>query len=105
MSVLAFVDDLMDRSRISAAIPDVVFTRASDAGPDASVVFIDLGRYGDAVDAIRQAHPEAQLVAFGSHVDRDAFAAARAVGADTVVARSEFFRDPSAYTSGQGYDR
>ncbi len=58
-------------------------------------VFFDLSA-GDpvaapAILAYRQAAPEGcTFLAFGSHVDTDAFAAARAVGCDPVMPRSRF---------------
>jgi hypothetical protein len=94
--VVALVSDLMDRSRLSAAIPDIAF--AADAGSCASadVAVIDLARHGDAVAGVRAAAPGARIVAFGPHVDEEMLTDARAAGADLVLPRSRFFRDPSA---------
>jgi hypothetical protein len=47
------------------------------------------------VAAVRAVTP-GRIVAFGPHVDDDARDAARAAGADAVLARSVFFRDPAA---------
>jgi hypothetical protein len=99
MRVCALVGDLMDRSRIGTAIADVDFVRDPDGCRGADVVLVDLARSGDAISAVRQAAPEARLVAFGPHVDDAGADAARAAGADVVVARSRFFRDPSAALS------
>jgi hypothetical protein len=107
VAVLAFVDDLMDRSRISAAFPDVTYTRTVPADASAALVIVDLPRYGERVGAIRAALPSATIVAFGPHVDQAARVVALREGADEVFARSVFFRDPQAavQTSGQGYER
>jgi hypothetical protein len=94
--IVAMVDDLMDRSRLSAAIADVVFARTVEACAGADVVVVDLVRHGAWVAAVRAAVPGARIVAFGPHVDEDAFAQARADGADLALARSAFFRDPAA---------
>ena len=94
MIVVAFVSDLMDRSRISAALPGTTFTADPAATIDADVVLVDLGRAGDRISDIRAA-TAARIVGFGPHVDHDADADARAAGADVVVARSRFFRDPA----------
>ncbi len=94
--VVALVDDLMDRSRISAAWPDAVFTRDPAACAGADLVVVDLVRHGDAVAVIRAAAPAARVVGFAPHVDEDAPAAALAAGADAVLPRSRFFRDPAA---------
>ncbi len=37
-----------------------------------------------------------RIVCFGPHVDDEAAAAATAAGADVVMPRSRFFRDPAA---------
>jgi hypothetical protein len=96
MRVCALVSDLMDRSKISAAIPDAVFVREVAACAEADVVIVDLARFGDQVAAVRAFLPSARLVCFGPHVDEASAAAASADGADTVMPRSKFFRDPSA---------
>lgn len=93
MRVCALVSDLMDRSRISAAIPDVAFMLDGTA----DVVVIDLARSGPQVVAeIRAESPGIRIVCYGPHVDDEAADAARALGADVVLPRSRFFRDPTA---------
>jgi DNA-binding NarL/FixJ family response regulator len=94
--IVALVPDLMDRSRVSAALPTAVFARDVAACAGATVVIVDLGRHGDDVAALRIAAPDARIVAFGSHVDEARLESARAAGADLVLARSQFFRDPAA---------
>jgi hypothetical protein len=95
--VVAFVPDLMDRSRLSAALADVRFVRAAgdlvDAG--AAVVVVDLGRPG-VVDVLPRLGG-ARVVGFGSHVDRATLDAAKAAGCDVVLARSAFFADPARW--------
>jgi hypothetical protein len=93
--VAATTTDLMDRSRIGAAIPGVIF--GIDAAAD--VVIVDLARGAQQVAEVRAALPEARVVCYGPHVDDDAAAAARAAGADVVMPRSRFFRDPVAAIS------
>jgi DNA-binding NarL/FixJ family response regulator len=90
--VCALVSDLMDRSRLSASIPDVQF--ALNAGVD--VVIIDLARGAQLVPEIRAEMPGVRIVCYGPHVDDEAAEAARAAGADVVLPRSRFFRDPAA---------
>jgi hypothetical protein len=96
MRVCAVVGDLMDRSRIGAAIDGVEFVRDAGGCAGADVVLVDLARSGDAVAAVRAAAPAARVVAFGPHVDDEGAQAARTAGADVVVPRSRFFRDPGA---------
>ena len=82
----------MDRSRIGASIPGVRF----DLDPSAEVVIVDLARDAARVAEIRAAMPGARIVCYGPHVDDDAADAARTAGADVVMPRSRFFRDPAA---------
>ena len=99
MKVVALTSDLMDRSRITAAIAGVTFARDPADCAEADVVIVDLARFGSEVAGLRGALPEARIVAFGPHVDEDAAAAARESGADLVWPRSRFFRDPAAALS------
>jgi len=103
MRVVAYVPDLMDRSKVSAAVPDVRFVARPDdlaeAADGAGVAVVDLGRPGvlDVLPAV--VATGARVVAFGSHVDRATLDAARAAGCTEVLPRSAFFRDlPSLLT-------
>ena len=98
--VCALVSDLMDRSKISAAVPDASFVRTADKCADADVVIVDLARFGGEVAPARVAAPAARLVCFGPHVDEEGAAAASAAGADAVLPRSQFFRDVAAAVGG-----
>ncbi len=97
--VVAFVDDLLDRSRVANALPDVAFARDPAAVDSADVVLVDVATHGAEVAALRAARPQARIVAFGRHTDTEALDAARAAGADVVWPRSRFFRDPAAAIS------
>src|SRR5262249_44581409 len=96
--VVALVSDLMDRSRLNAVLDEVEFASDPAACADAEVVIVDLGRHGKAVAAVRRAAPGARIVAFGPHVDEALLDQARRDGADAVLPRSQFFRDPAAAT-------
>src|SRR5919204_3354518 len=93
MVLCALVTDLMDRSRLSAVIPDVRF----ELVPDADVVIVDLARFADRVPDIRVSHPRARIVGFGPHGEDFS-----SVDADLVLPRSKFFRDPAAYGGSGG---
>jgi DNA-binding NarL/FixJ family response regulator len=99
--VCALVSDLMDRSRIGGAISDVEFVRAAAECAGADVVLVDLARFGAEVGAARKAAPDARLVCFGPHVDESAAEAAVRTGANVVLPRSRFFRDPAAAIRGE----
>jgi len=92
--IVALVDDLMDRSRLLAAVPDATTIATAAEASGADIVVIDLVRHGDAVSDVRRVAPAARIVAFGPHVDDDLLAAAHDNGADVVLPRSRFFRDP-----------
>jgi len=94
--IVALAGDLMDRSRLTSAIPEIelLATPAEVAGAD--VVVVDLARHAGALAAVRHHAPDARIVGYGPHVDTDTLAAATAAGADRVLARSRFFRDPRA---------
>jgi hypothetical protein len=98
--VVAFTPDLMDRSRLSAAAPHVVFVRTAEAleaaAPDADVVVVDLARAG-VLDVVARIAAGVAVVGYGSHVDADLLAAARDAGCRDVLARSAFFADPASW--------
>ncbi len=100
MRVVALVPDLMDRSRLAAAVDGVEFTGGAGGAAGADVVVVDLARHAGSVPELRTVAPSARIVAFGPHVDDETLAAARAAGADEVMPRSRFFRDPAAAVAG-----
>ena len=95
MRVVAWVPDLMDRSRLGGAVPDATFVREAAECAGADCVVIDLGVGVEAVAAVRAVAPEARVLCFGPHVDGELADHARAEGADEVMPRSRFFRDPA----------
>ena len=95
----------MDRSRISAAIPDVTFVRAAGEVDTADIVIVDVRIGVEGIGAVRAGLPEVRIVGFGPHVDDEAIQQARAAGADTAMPRSRFFRDVHAAAFGPLTDR
>jgi len=96
--VVALVGDLLDRSKIAAAIPDTAF--ASTPEEDADTVVIDVKAHPDAVAAVRELVPAARVVVYGRHDNPEALAAATSSGAATALPRSRFFHDPAAAIRG-----
>jgi hypothetical protein len=92
MRVLAFVPDLMDRSRVSGVVGDAKFVDTVDAlvpaSADADIVLVDISRAG-AVEALRLLRCP-RIVGFTNHTDKAAMEAARDAGA-VPMARSDFF--------------
>lgn len=100
MRVVALVGDLLDRSKIAAALPDTQFASAAADCADADVIVIDVKVHPDAVSEARKAAPAARVIAYGRHDNPAALEDARAEGADTALPRSRFFRDPAAAIGG-----
>jgi hypothetical protein len=98
--VLALVGDLLDRSKIAAAVPGAQFVATPDDSAGADVVVIDVKAHPDAVGAARKLAPKARIVAYGRHDNPAALETARADGADAALPRSRFFRDPAAAIGG-----
>lgn len=101
MRVVALVGDLMDRSKIAAALPEAAFVAGPDECAGADTVVVDVKAHPGAVAASRRAAPAARIVAYGRHDDRAALAGARADGADEAMPRSRFFHDPAAAIGGE----
>lgn len=97
--VVALVSDLMDRSRLSVAVPGIELASDLAAVAGADVVVVDLTRHAGALADVRSRAPDAFLVAYGPHVDDAALEAARSAGADRVLPRSRFFKDAAAALS------
>ena len=92
MKLALIVPDLMDRSRITAALAETQIVEPHAA----EVIVVDIARALDQVATARAVAPRARIVCFGPHVDDASADAARAAGADIVLPRSKFFRDVSA---------
>jgi hypothetical protein len=92
MAVYAYVPDLMDRSKVVAAVPSAVVV--ADVGhltpAEGDTVVLDLGRPA-ALDAVATlCGTGARVIGFASHVDRARIDQARAAGCE-VLPRSAFF--------------
>lgn len=91
--VVAYVPDLMDRSKLTS-VGDVRFVATPDELGDASagadLVVVDLSRPG-VLEALGRLGGGVRTVGFGSHVDHGLLAAAGAAGCDEVLPRSRFF--------------
>ncbi len=99
--VLAYVPDLIDRSKVGAAARVTFVARPSELASLArpgQVVVVDLNRPG-VLDALPQVVANgARVVAFGSHVERATLEAAAALGCQALP-RSQFFRSLGALLS------
>jgi CheY-like chemotaxis protein len=103
MSAVVFLtSDLMFSSRVLGAANALGLKLQLVAGNDVAgklssecrLVLVDLSLPGlklsEAIAAIRETAPAAQIIAYGPHVDEQALAAAQAAGADLVLSRGQF---------------
>ena len=97
-TVAAYVPDLMDRSKLPAGTA-FAGTPGALVDMEADVVVVDLSRPG--VLDVLPLLAGRRVVGFGSHVDTDLLAAARAAGCTEVLPRSAFFADPSRVLGGR----
>ena len=89
--VVAYVPDLMDRSKVAAAGRDIIFVDDPKALPDTpgDLVVVDLMRPG--VLEVLPALKGRRVVGFGRHTERALLEAAAAAGCGEVLPRSSFF--------------
>ena len=92
-TVVAYVPDLMDRSKVAAAVPGTRFVarldQLAEEAAGADVVVVDLSRPGVLDHLPTRAK---RLVGFASHVDRETIDRAADAGVE-VLTRNAFFRD------------
>jgi hypothetical protein len=89
VNIVAYVPDLMDRSKLAAA-GDVTFVGQPGAlaGVEADLVVVDLMRPG-VLDVLPTL--SARVIGFARHTEPALMAAAQAAGCDVVLPRSSFF--------------
>lgn len=92
MKILLWSDDLMSRTRIESAWKAAgaqVLRKNATEQPDLVVMDLTARNALDEIARLRGAHPDLDILAFGPHVDGDAFKAAKAAGASELVARGK----------------
>jgi DNA-binding NarL/FixJ family response regulator len=90
VKILLWCDDLMTRTRIESswkAAGAEILRKASTDRPDLIVLDLTVRKAFAEIERLRTVWPDVDVLAFGPHVDGDAFQQARAVGATEVVAR------------------
>jgi hypothetical protein len=91
--IVAYVPDLMDRSKVAAA-GEVTFvgqpSALIEAASGADVVVVDLTRPG-VLEAVASVAGGTRVIGFANHTERELMESARAAGCGTVLARSAFF--------------
>lgn len=104
--VIAVVTDLFFQSRISTSARHagrtVRFVRSTAGVAGYAIALVDLDAGADVLNVIRElkASGRGPVIAFGPHVDTLGRKAARAAGADRVLAKSRFVSQLSAILQG-----
>jgi hypothetical protein len=105
MRVVAYVPDLMDRSKVTAAAPGAAFVNVpaelvtATVEGAADLVLVDLGRPGVLAVLAEVVATGARVVGFGSHVERSTLEEAAATGCEAMP-RSLFFRSVADLAAG-----
>ncbi len=89
--IVAYVPDVMDRSKVAAAGDCIFVSRPADLAGlcgGADLVVVDLTKPG-VVEVLGGLNT--RVIGFANHTSVDVMEAARAAGCQQVMARSEFF--------------
>ena len=102
MIVLAIVDDLLFQAKIEGVAASLgvevriakTFAQAQEAWSDPAVVVVDLNLTNadplEVIRTLRVQRPAVSIIGYGSHVQAEVFAQARAAGCTSVLPRSVF---------------
>ncbi|MHB8409358.1 MAG: response regulator [Acidiferrobacterales bacterium] len=105
MKILLLSDDLMSRVRIESrwkAAGAQLLKNDSAVEPDLIVVDLGVADALESISRMHNAHPGTDILAFGPHVDGDAFRQAKAAGATHLVARGKLVEKVLARIAGGG---
>ncbi len=92
MKILLWSDDLLSRTRIESAWKAAgaqVLRKGATECPDLVVMDLTARNGLDELARFRAAWPDMEILAFGPHVDGEAFKAAKIAGATELVARGK----------------
>lgn len=90
MKIMLWTDDLMSRVRIESAWKNAgaqVLKKSATEIPDLVVMDLTAREALTHIRSFRESNPGVDILAFGPHVDGEAFKAAREAGATELVAR------------------
>ena len=99
VSVVAFVPDLMDQSKLRLAMPDICFVKEISELIDIEVdlVVIDLSK-SEVLEVLHKI--DSKILGFVSHIDKEIIAEAEQAGCEKVLPRSKFFHDFDSLVNG-----
>lgn len=92
MKILLWCDDLMSRTRIESAWKAAgaqVLRKNTAEQPDLVVMDLTAANAMTEIERLRKSLPDIPIIAFGPHVDGDAFKLAKTAGASELVARGK----------------
>jgi DNA-binding NarL/FixJ family response regulator len=92
MKILLWCDDLMSRTRIESAWKAAgahVLRKNTTEQPDLVVMDLTAANALGEIERLRKSLPDIPILAFGPHVDGDAFRHAKVAGASELVARGK----------------
>ncbi len=92
MKILLYTDNLMTRAQLEGTWHNagaVVLTKGAGAQPDLGVVDLSANAALAQIEMLRADYPDIEILAFGPHVDGDAFKQARNAEASSQVARGK----------------
>ena len=92
MNILLYTDNLMTRAQLEGTWRNaggVVLAKDAQASPDLIVVDLTAKSALAQIETYRTDYPNTEILAFGPHVDGDAFKQARVAGASSQVARGK----------------
>ena len=99
ISVVAFVPDLMDQSKLRLAMPGICFVKEVSELIDIEVdlAVVDLSK-SEVLEVLHKI--DSKILGFASHVDKEIIAAAEKAGCEKVLPRSKFFHDFQSLVNG-----
>ena len=99
VSVVAFVPDLMDQSKLRLQIPDICFVKEVSEliDVDVDLVLVDLSK-SEVLEVLHKI--DSKILGFASHVDKEIIAIAEKAGCEKVLPRSKFFHDFQSLVNG-----
>ncbi|NNF96910.1 MAG: hypothetical protein HKM94_08300 [Halobacteria archaeon] len=92
MKILLYTDNLMTRAQLEDTWRKAgaeVFNKGTETEPDIIVIDLTAGAVLAQIQTLRADYPHTDILAFGPHVDGEAFKQAKAAGATSQVARGK----------------
>lgn len=86
--------DLLDTSQLQVVFPEIKIIDSAPGSALADFVIINLEEFSDLVGEVRRLYPHTFIVGYGPHGETEEAKKATLAGADRVLPRSRFFRDP-----------